>query len=170
MLCAAAVAPALRAEVAKEYQVKAAFLYNFTKFVEWPPEHFRDATRPITIAVFGRNPFGGELQAAVRDRTVNGRELQIVSVADEAKAAAADMIFVSAGEEEHFAAASAAWRAAGVLTVGESPKFAASGGVITFVVEGDRVRFEINIAAADASGLKVSAQLQKLATAIRRKL
>jgi len=159
----------LHAEVAKEYQLKAAFLYNFTKFVEWSPGRFADETSPIVIGVFGANPFGSELEAAVAGRTVNRRPITVRMLANADEARSVHVVFVDttgeAGLEELLAAA----REAGVLTVGESPQFAARGGIINFTIEGDRVRFEINQAAGERAGLRISAQLLKLATAVRRK-
>lgn len=159
----------VQAEVTKEYQVKAAFLYNFTKFVEWPPDRFADAQRPITIGIVGRNPFGDELAKITGGRKINGRDIVIRLVTSEAEVLSADLIFVSAGEEEHLRDLTAMLQQAGILTVGESPRFAAAGGMITFVLERDKVRFQINQAASEQAGLKINAQLLKLATTVQRK-
>jgi hypothetical protein len=163
LLLGGPVAPAAEETVPREYQVKAAFLYHFTKFVEWPPEHFLPADRALVIGVLGRNPFGDELDKITRSRRVNGREIAIKFIAGPAAVGSMDLLFVCAGEEPHLAAMAAALRQAQVLTVGESPRFAAAGGMITFVIDGDKVRFEINPGAAEQSRLKISAQLQKLA-------
>ncbi len=159
---------ALRAEVSKEYQLKAAFLYNFTKFVEWPPACFADDTSPIVIGILGRNPFGAELASVVAGRTVNGRGLVVKSLATAAEAASVHLLFVPAGEEAKLAA-DRTWRDVAVVTVGESPQFAALGGTITFRREADRVTFAVDLALAEHAGLKVSAQLLKLATSVRHK-
>lgn len=157
--------------ISKEYQVKAAFLFNFTKFVEWPSERFSSRDTPIVIAVLGRNPFGDELEKLVRNRLVDGRPVVVQPLlsAEEAKSGVADfhVLFVAAGEEAHFADLLKIVPLVGVLTVGESDRFASFGGTVTFVVVESRVRFEINRAAAEAAGLKLSAQLQKLAAAAR---
>jgi hypothetical protein len=155
-------------EVAKEYQVKAAFLYSFTKFVEWPASRFSDNASPIVIAVLGRNPFGDELDAIVRDRKVNGRGL-VVKVVDSAdEAAAAHLLFIGADEEDRLSGKMEVLQKAGVLTVGESPRFIASGGIINFTLATDKVRFQINPQAGEQAGLKLSAQLLKLATIVHR--
>lgn len=159
----------VQAEVTKEYQVKAAFLYNFTKFVEWPPTRFADAHRPITIGIVGRNPFGDELAKITEGRKINGRDIVIRLVASEAEMLSADLLFVSAGEEEHLPGLTGTLPQAGILTVGESPRFAAAGGMITFVLERDKIRFQINQAASEQAGLKINAQLLKLATTVQRK-
>ncbi len=154
------------AEVSKEYQLKAAFLYNFTKFVEWPPVRFADQTSPIIVGVLGRNPFSDELAKIVKDRTVNGRAIIVKLVATPEEMSAVHLLFVPVGEEIRLPLAD--WQHAAVVAVGESEAFAALGGTITFVPAGDKVRFEVNIAAAGRGGVKISAQLQKLATVVRR--
>jgi len=159
----------VQAEVTKEYQVKAAFLYNFTKFVEWPPARFADAQRPIVIGIVGRNPFGDELAKITGGRKINGRDIVIRLVASEAEVLSADLIFVSVGEEEHLPDLTGTLQQAGILTVGESPRFAAAGGMITFVLERDKIRFQINQAASEQAGLKINAQLLKLAITVQRK-
>jgi len=161
------VATATAETVSREYQVKAAFLYNFTKFVEWPSQHFTNEDRPLVIGVLGRNPFGGQLEQITRGRRVNGREITIAFIDTAAAAAAADLVFVCAGEESRFEAMSTALRQAQVLTIGESPRFADVGGMITFLREADKVRFAVNLDAAERAGLKISAQLLKLATDVQ---
>ncbi len=155
------------AAVSQEYQVKAAFVFNFTKFVEWPPNRFSSAEAPIVLAVLGRNPFGDELETLVRDRLVDGRRLVVrrLASAEAAKATGAifHVLFVAAGEESLFASLEEFRPRTGALTVGESDRFAALGGMMNFVVAESRVRFEINRAAVAAAGLKLRAQLQKLA-------
>lgn len=159
---------ACAADVPKEYKIKAAFLYNFTKFVEWSQDRFADGGAPIVIAILGENPFGDELAASVRDRKVNGRCIVIRIIRSPEDAQQAHVVFVTDGEERRFETMLLG-KTDGVLTVGESRRFAAIGGTITFVAVEDKVRFEINMAAADAAGLKISAQLQKLAVVVRKR-
>ena len=161
-------ARAANTEISKEYQLKAAFLYNFTKFIEWPAGSFADDTSPILIGVMGRNPFGDELENIVKDRTVNGRAIKVrlIRAADEVPAV--QLLFVPAGEEASLART--AWKDTAVVAVGESAAFTALGGTITFVEEADKLRFEIDIAAAERGHVKISAQLQKLATVVRHRL
>lgn len=155
------------AGVSKEYQVKAAFVFNFTKFVEWPPQRFSSAEAPLVVAVLGRDPFGDELELLVRDHRVGGRRIVIqrLSSAEAAKAIGASfhVLFVAAGEEALFASLEEFLPRTGALTIGESDRFAALGGMMNFVIVDNRVRFEINRAAVGAAGLKLRAQLQKLA-------
>lgn len=156
------------AEIAKEYQIKAAFLYNFTKFVEWPSRCFAAPDAPFVIGVVGRDPFGDELKKLVRDRTVAGRAIVAVQLTAIEPATTIHLLFVANGEEKKIEPHLATLRSAGVLTVGESERFTALGGIVTFIRREDQVRFKINAASAGGSGLKVSAQLLKLATLVRQ--
>ena len=157
----------LRGEVSKEYQIKAAFLYNFTKFVEWPPASFANETSPIVIGVVGRNPFDRELEKILQGRTVQGRPIVVKPVATPGDLAATHLLFVPAGEETRVAPA--AWQKSAIIVVGESEAFTAQGGTITFTQEADKIRFAINLEAAERVGLRISSQLLKLASSVRRK-
>ena len=152
--------------ISKEYQIKAAFLYNFTKFVQWPPERFANENSPIVIAVLGQNPFDDELDKLVRDRLVNGRAISVRYIETAADIPAAHIVFVAAGTETRLEAG--LFGEPGVLTVGESADFAARGGIIRFTLLDEKVRFEINQGSAEKAGLKLSGQLLKLATIIRK--
>jgi hypothetical protein len=149
----------------KEYQVKAAFLFNFSKFVEWPARKFADGTSPIVIGILGANPFGSELEKAVRGRHINGREVVVQQFDTPEAARAAHLLFVSASSDPSMVSALRALDGSAVLTVGESDAFTRHGGIITLVLEGDKLGFTINIDSAGRAGLKISAQLQKLAMA-----
>jgi hypothetical protein len=152
----------------REAQIKSAFLYNFTKFVEWPSGSVPGAGEPIVIGILGESALADEVRSVVADRKVNGHPIVVVSVQEPQQATAAHVLFVSAGRQPQFNAMRTTLADLPVLTVGESPSFAADGGGIGFVTEGDKLRFEINIAAAERARLKISAQLQKLATAVLR--
>lgn len=154
--------------VPKEYQLKAAFLYNFTKFIEWPAPSFPDAGSPIIIGVLGSSPFGDELENAVRNRKVNGREITVKRLQSVAAAKSVHVLFVAASEDARLGELREALKGANVLTVGESDAFAKSGGMIDFIIEGDKVRFDINIGAAGQTAVKIGAQLQKLARTVRK--
>ncbi len=162
--------PLLAAEpvVAKEQQLKAAFLFNFTKFVEWPAGKFADANAPIRIGVLGSSSFGTAVAEAIKDRKVNGRELRFVPVNTVAEIKGLHALFVGVGEGEKLAGLGAALTAGCVLGVGESESFLRQGGTILLALEGDKVRFEIDLNCAERAHLKISAQLLKLARAVRK--
>ncbi len=151
--------------VSREYQIKAAFLYNFTKFVEWPPRRFPTPESPIVIGILDDSRFGAEVATIVKNRKVNNRPIEIRIVATAADVASVHVLFAGAGKEAQMAAMSGPLQTQSVLTVGESPSFAASGGIIDFIVEGHKVRFSINAVLGEKAGLRFSAQLLKLAMA-----
>src|ERR1700694_313787 len=153
---------------ARECEIKAAFLYNFTKFVDWPARTFANADAPIVIGVLGDSPCAQELEHLIKDRKVNGRTIVMRRIASAEEAKVTQLLFVGFAQETQFAGLKAAIESLPVLTVGESPRFATLGGAIDFVPQGDKIRFEINIDAAEHAGLKISAQLQKLAAVVHR--
>lgn len=151
-------------EVAREYQLKAAFLYNFAKFVEWPAGTFAAADRPIVIGVFRANPFGDVLEKTVAGRKINGHPVVVEQVHTVAAARQMQILFVGVTQDAAVAALTESLKGSTVLTVGESAMFARRGGIITFWLQHDSLRFTINTGAAREAQLKISAQLQKLAT------
>lgn len=145
-------------DVALEYRVKAAYLLNFARFVDWPPAAFKDR-EPFQICVAGRNPFGGELAEMVRSETLAGRALAVRVIRDDA--ASCHLLFIPRG----IAARRFLRQVSGdpTLTVGESPGFLGQGGHINFVLDGGNVRFQISQAAAMRQRLTISSRLLKLA-------
>lgn len=152
--------------LADEYEVKAAFLYNLLRFTEWPAEALPPST-PLAVCVLGGDPFEGALEAALRDKTVQGRALQTRHLHGAPEARRCQVLFVAASERGRTRAILEALRGAPVLTVGESEGFARVGGVINFVVEGGRLRFEVNPDAAERAGLRLSARVLQLARIVR---
>jgi hypothetical protein len=167
MLCGVPSA-SVAAIVYKQDQIKAAFLYNIPKFVEWPADRFPDPDAPIIIGVLGDGALRQQLETIVKERKINGRAVVVRQVSTVEEIKAVHLLFVRAEDDEKFAALGRAVQDSPVLTAGESAAFANAGGMFNFVLAGDKVRFEINMAAAERAQLKISAQLQKLATAIRR--
>ena len=150
------------APVSKEYHLKAGFLYNFSKFVEWPAARFAKADSAIVIAVLGTDPFGEELDKVVKDRVVDGRPVVVRRIKTAAEISAAHIVFVARDAEPLLVDFLGALP--GVLTVGESTSFTARGGLVAFYVINEKVRFEINQDGAEKAGLKLSGQLLKLAS------
>jgi YfiR/HmsC-like len=159
-----AIAPASLAEdgAPSEYQVKAAFLYNFVKFVKWPDSAFSTSNAPITIGILGDNPFGSDLQVAVRNKTVNGHPLAIRQISS-AEMNQCHVVFVARSPKRNLVDVLAALKGTDVLTVSEVDRFIESGGMINFLTESNKVRFEINDGAAKAAGLTISSKLLNLA-------
>lgn len=147
-----------------EYRLKAAFLFNFAKFVEWPPEAFAEKTSPFIIGVLGQNPFGNELEQTIRGKTVNDRSLQVKEFHSVTEATNCHILFISTSEKQRLPEIFKGLRGASVLTVGETDRFTEAGGMINFVAEGNKTRFQINDAAAKGAGLKISSKLLSLAS------
>jgi YfiR/HmsC-like len=148
-----------------EFEVKAAFLYNFARFVEWPAETGHDAA-PFVIAILGHDPFGAVLDDTVAGKTVGGRPIEVRRIARADEARDAQIVFVSPSERPNMAAILKTLGRPGILTVGDTDGFASQGGAINFTLQARRVRFEINPAAAEQARLKMSSQLLKLATLV----
>lgn len=145
-----------------EYDVKAAFLYNFAKFVEWPPDTFKEPTAPFTVCVLGDDPFGEALEKEFSDKTVQDRPI-VFEPLDHHAPGACQVLFISASERKRVDAILQDLKGPPILTVSDIQRFVKHGGIIGFTLEDDRVRFEVNLAAAEQAGLKISSQLLKLA-------
>jgi hypothetical protein len=164
VLCFVVVAAA--AESASEYQVKAAFLFNFAKFVEWPSDAFLNTDAPLEICVLGQDPFGRDFEQVIIEKTVNGHRLEIAHPEGVPQARACQILFIVASEKQKVRDILQGLAGASVLTVGDAPGFAKMGGVINFVLDENRVRFEINVKAAERAHLKLSARLLTVAKLI----
>jgi hypothetical protein len=153
----------------KEDQLKAAFIYNFTKFIEWPADRFPAAETPLVIGVLGQNTVRDELQGIAKTHRFNGRPIEIKAVQTAEEAATVHLLFVGAGADHEATHILKGLQSQAVLTVGETDTFTAANGMITFLREGDKVRFAINMPAAERAGFHVSAHLRKLALPLQKK-
>ena len=149
-----------------EYQVKAAYLYNFARFVEWPEELFSDENDPLVIGLLGDDPFGEILETTIRGKTINGRRLKVRRLDHKADAVACHLLFVGRSEENHVEEILAELKNVGILTVSDIESFAYVGGIIGFMLIDDHVRFEINSRAANDVGLTISARLLSVARVV----
>ena len=147
----------------REYQVKAAFLYNFVQFIEWPEQAFANAQSPIVITVVGENPFGGAIELVTRGKLVRGREIVVRYAPNTAAATGSHVLFIAAAPNRPPAQAVKDAAGPGRLTVSDADGFVAGGGCVQFYAEENRLRFSINTSAAARAGLKVSAKLLQLA-------
>jgi hypothetical protein len=164
LLCA--VTPAAAQDSVAEYQVKAAYLFNFLKFVEWPEDSFADPLAPIVIGVVGDDPFGSALPQVTMGKTVQGRDLVIHLYKAGENLHGAHILFISASEKKKLPAILAGLHGSSVLTVSDFAGFLDAGGMIQFMSENDRVRFGINADAAGRARLKVSSKLLSLAKVV----
>jgi len=162
-LLAGCIAPARGQSPPSEYEIKAAFLYNFAKFVDWPPEAFSGPHDPIVLGIVGEDPFGASLDAMVFGKTVNGRGLVVKRISEGPELRSCHILFISASHQKHLARILESLKGSGVLTVGEADRFTESGGAIRFVLDENRVRFEINLDVTARARLKLSSKLLALA-------
>lgn len=164
----------------REYQIKAAFLYNFLQFVDWPKAKIADANKPIIIGIIGDDPFGDTIDP-LKDKPVEGRKIVIqrfksfgaLKKAGETDAAGAKqniktlgechVLFICSSENKNLKEIIESVKNSGVLTVGESGEFLDVGGIVNFVMADEKVGFEISIAAAKHAGLEIRSKLLRLA-------
>jgi hypothetical protein len=151
-----------------EYQVKAVYLYNFSRFVEWPSEAPALKTSSFEICVLGRDPFGPALDATVAGENVDGKSVVARRISKPEEGLDCRVLFLSASEDNHLKTDLTVFEKVGVLTVSDMPHFSQRGGMIQFVTDGDKVRFEVNLSNANDSGLSLSSDLLKLAIAVRK--
>jgi hypothetical protein len=146
-----------------EHELKAAFVYNFPKFVQWPDLCFTNSDMPFVIGVVGQGPAINGLKTLARERKVIGHPLKVIQVQTAEDAKLIHLLFVAAGAEKEATPILSSIRESAVLTIGDTDKFAAAGGMITLVRDKDKIRFRINVESARHAGLTISAQLQQLA-------
>ena len=146
-----------------EYPLKLAFLYNFTKFVEWPSASFRDPGASLAICVIGNDPFSPDLEAELRSRTVGSHPVEVKTLRSSDALSVCHIVFVPATEENRAARIVSSLKGSSTLTVGETEGFAGLGGIINLTVEQDKLHFEVNPLAAERAGLKISSKLLSLA-------
>jgi hypothetical protein len=146
-----------------EYQAKAAFLYNFIKFVEWPPDAFQSEESPITLCVFGYDPFGSALDEVIAGQTLNNRRLVVQRINKLSDLKACQLVFVSDREDKHLPEILNSLAGASALVVGESEDFAEHRGGIQFFLENKKLRFAVNVDAVQKARLTVSSKLLALA-------
>ncbi len=154
---------------AAEYQVKAAFLYNFTKFTEWPADAFADTNAPIVIGVVGADPFGQMLDATVAGEVVRNRPLVVRRFRADEDLGGCHVLFISRSEQEHLPALLNPLKGRPVLTLADASGFAEQGGMVNLLLVQKSVKLEINQAVAETAGLRISAKLLNLARSVKSK-
>ena len=152
---------------AGEYELKAAMLYNLTRFVEWPAAAYLDAQAPTVLCILGRDPFGDSLKSLASSPSFGGRQVEIRHVASDKGARGCHVIYISTSERKSVTQILATLKGSSALTVGEMAQFAARGGMIQFSLEEKQVRFEVNLEAAAESDLKISSRLLVLARVVK---
>jgi hypothetical protein len=151
-----------------EYQVKAAYLYNFGKFVDWSAANEAVKRESFQICVLGQDPFGPSLDAALAKQSIDGKSVMARRLTKPQDALGCRVLFISSSEDRQLKGIFTVLDGAGVLTVSDIPQFSQRGGMIEFTLEGNKVRFEVNLTSAEAAGLSLSSELLKVAVAVRR--
>jgi uncharacterized protein DUF4154 len=149
------------ADVFEEYDVKAAFIYNFTKFITWPAKSFVSDEAPFVVGIFGENPFGDALNL-LKDKTVKGHPIEIRFVNNLNEAPATHVLFICASEKDKIQKICNSTNAP-VLTIGDAEGFCDVGGIIHLTTVDNKIRFKINQKAARRAGLYISSHLLQLA-------
>ena len=155
-------------EPSREYKVKAAFLYNFAQFVEWPASAFDSDDSPVVIAIVGDDPFNGSLDRAVTGKTIGSRNVIVRHFAFGSDLTRCHVLFVPALPDGKTAEVLSKVMDHPILTVGESDNFPWAGGCIRFFLEDNKERFEINLDSADRSRIQVSSKLIRLARLFKK--
>lgn len=152
-----------RGATVSETELKAAFLYNFAKFVEWPAQAFASETNPIQVAVFGDEEVSATLKTLLSDKKAHGRSFEVKRVLNPQEAKGFHMVYVTGAENRRAFQILEATRKFPVLTIGESEQFLDLGGMINFVFEEAQLRFEINPEPAEKVKIVISSKLLRLA-------
>jgi hypothetical protein len=153
---------------ADEYQVKAAFLFHFAQFLDWPPESLNAADRSLTLCIFDDEPRRQELQSTVEGKPIGARAFHVRLISQPQEIQACNILFLSRDEARRQSAIIKSLRGMPVLTVGETSDFLSDGGMIRFHLDEGKTRFDINLASAESSHLQISSRLLLLATSVTR--
>jgi hypothetical protein len=154
-----------------EYLIKAGFIYNFAKLVEWPTTAFAQPDSPIVIGILGNDPFGATLDRIVADKKIDGRGFAVKRVKwskDLRELKDCNILFVSSSEKDHVDSVVDGMKGLPILTIGDAPGFAKRGGIINFTLEDNKVRFEVNVEAAKHADLSISSRLLTLAKIVQQ--
>jgi len=148
-----------RAQLVSEYQVKAAYMYNFAKFAEWPASAFTGTADPIRLCVLNDPPFYSQLVLIVKDKTIAGRAVLAVPVQNGLQARGCHMLFIDSSQTGEAVHLLESLQGSTVLTVGETESFVDQGGIIGFVMQSGQVHFQVNHKIATQSGIRLSSRL-----------
>ncbi|HEY2380639.1 MAG TPA: YfiR family protein [Terriglobia bacterium] len=152
-----------------EYLVKAGFIYNFAKLVEWPQNAFSNSAQPIVIGVLGNESFAATLERAVDGKKVENHPILVkrLRVPKDTKECGCHILFLASGESAHADEIIQLLNGTFVLTIGETPRFTRQGGIINLILDDGKVRFEVNVDAAKQANLNISSRLLSLAKIVQ---
>ena len=169
VICALLAAPIARAQhsTASEYEVKATYLYNFARFTEWPAKGADAKDTSFAVCVLGHDPFGSILDTILAGEAINGKHMVHRRISAVQDAGNCRIVFISSSEESRLKETLDVLEKMGALTVSDIPDFSVRGGMIQFVLEQNKVRFEVNLETAGKAGLMLSSELLKVAISVR---
>jgi hypothetical protein len=147
----------------REYQLKAAFLFNFTRFVEWPPSSLPADETPLVIGILGANPFGSFLEELVSGEKVNGHPVIITQYKNTDDIKKCHILFINLSDPKKQGEAIADLRAKSILMVSDNASFLGNGGMIRLFTKDNKIKMEVNVEASKAAGLIISSKLLRLA-------
>lgn len=151
------------AQVTHEYQLKAVFLYNFSRYTDWPPEAFENVSSPLVIGILGRDPFGPYLEEAVKGETVDHRPLRVERFKRIEDVKDVHILFISDSEAKRLPAILAKLQGRSILTVSDMNNFAATGGMVHFLTQSNKIHLQINLDALKAAKLTMSSKVLRAA-------
>jgi hypothetical protein len=154
------------ANPSSEYAIKAAFLFHFAQFAEWPPTAFRDPNAPLIFCTLDEDEFHGALDESISGKTIGNRPLRAQHLKQIEQVEGCQVVFVGAGDKRRIPALLASLKDSPVLTVGETEHFAQEGGMIGLCLEENKIRFEINLGSVEHAKLKLSSRLLALAKTV----
>lgn len=146
-----------------EFRIKAAFLFHFAQLVDWPPEALGPDNRPFSICMTGEDMAPGAVESIVEGKQIGERPIKVRHLQENEDAQSCQVLFIVTRDKKRVAAILTALKSAAVLTVGDSDNFAGQGGMIGFSIEDNKIRFDINLQAAQRARLKISSRLLLLA-------
>lgn len=153
---------------AEEYQIKAAFLFHFAQLVDWPSDAGEATDTSVNLCMFENDPHRQEIMNTIDGKPIAGRIFHVRTLHQPQDVHGCNLLFVSSENARRESALLNSLHGLPILTVGENDEFLAAGGMICFRLDGDHVRFDINLAAAESSGLHISSRLLLLATHVQR--
>jgi len=157
--------PANANEVSRTYKIKAAFIYNFTKFVIWPQQDSNLGAVSFNVCILGDDRLTAAANT-IQGKSVQGKDLQIKTITNVGESGECKIIFLAISNTEQLQQALESIKGTSVLSVGDSSDFVDNGGIIGLFVENNKVRFDINSLAADDNGLKINSRLLELANRV----
>jgi uncharacterized protein DUF4154 len=163
LACGVLTSGRLLAVAATPAAVEAVFLFNFTQFVDWPPQAFADPGAPIVIGVLGSDPFGAALDEVVQGEVVRGHPLIVRRSQRIDDLTGSQILFISRSEHAHLGSILAALKGRSTLTVSDLEEFANAGGMICFMLMENKVRLQVNLEATKTAGLTLSSKLLRVA-------